>query len=518
MQTGAPAVQTPKPAGAGWPTWPLYLLLVLLFVYANSAVAVGQFSGEDEILQMRTSLHIVNSLMHPASLAQHKDTIYSLSTSSHPPLRFFMSALGLALLPMSEFALRFGAIWLSGLMVYLVLRLGAELGGKTVGLCAAFMVVCSGVFNWTSMAFGWSGIVCCLLQVSRIFNKGSFRAGHADFKKDYLYINLLLFIGFLINTGVVSVFAGCMLWYLVGNRKQSIATLIFIISPGLVYAGYYAYFFVLVPLALGGFDGTFVIFGQLRQNLVRSGWAHLNYDSFLENLEAINAYYLPYFSWLLLGGIVVQLYRRKRPEFIAYGLNALLWCFYLAGGTGQYFVLLFTALLPFGVWLMAERLGGRRLVWFTAGVCGLMLIWNWFVFIKVYQPLQYPHSLTDRLFAAPTRKHNVVYPYAQAGEELDRIFDKKPGLFVHDLGGSFHTYYYTDRGPSQPHSRFGGALGDSENQVRRDTMRGCFIWTPKPGSKTRAIVSRRQLCPDRVEQVKSYEQAGLWVYRTLPES
>jgi 4-amino-4-deoxy-L-arabinose transferase-like glycosyltransferase len=499
-----------------WLIWPVYLLLALLFVYSHSGVAIGQFSGEDEVLRMRTSLYIINSLQHPYNLMAHKDTIYNLSTVNQPPLRFLVITVGLLFLPMSEFALRFGAMLFSGLMVYLTLRLGTELGGRTVGLCSAFFVAASGVFNWTSMAFSWSVIVCCFLQMSRIFNRGSYHASHPRFYKDYLLINLLIFTAFLINTGVATVFAGCVLWHLVGNRRQGLKVLAFILSPGLLYALYYLYFFVFVPFAIGDFDGTFVVYGQLKQTLYRSGGAHLNYESFFNNLKELNAYYLPFVSWILLICSLVQLFLRKRPEFIAFSLYALIWSFYLANSTGQYFLLFYTALVPFGIWCLHERLKGKRLIYLTVGLCVLMMVWNYFLFLKPYKPQTYPKWLIDTAWAKTTRRHNIRRPYRQMGRDLDQVLSKD-GKFLHDLSGCFTAYYYTDSGPSYPHSKFAGALGRGQNDTVYDEDRGCYIWRPMAGSKVQAIVSQKKLCDDQVRLVKEYELTGIRLYEVTPK-
>lgn len=487
------------------------LLIGGLALLSHGAICTGQIL-QDEAEQWRFASRLIDAI--PSF-----DLIYFLKFMAlphHPPLRYFLSIPGILLFPHSEFGLRLGAILVSLYMTYQVMQLGRELGGEKVGVVSGALIAISPVYNWTSMAFGWSVIPVVLLHCVRLLRSKSTDLQTSEGTRVFLLVNSLVIVAFLTNTGCILFFVSTGLVYFVRNSRH-IGRLVKLFAPFVAfYALYYFVYFVAIPtVAASYFDPTTAIqeygvmdFGQLQQSVWRARGSHLNYSSFKENLRGINAHFFPYVSWAFLCFATYYLIRYEPLIALWLSLYTLAWSFYFSLVTNQYFLLVFIVMVPFAVAFISKKVGGRLFAVSMVILAILMAFWNYQMFLRPYgsDDPNFPAWLIAA-GKATGRMQNIKEPYDQIASDIDSLLiDGK--YFVHDLPGSFTIFYY-------PSGRYAGRLGIESNcpncPYRYVYDQGERCYRIGDGfDDVGIIVSDKEFCPQA--------DSGVRMARTYPNS
>jgi hypothetical protein len=484
--------------------------ILALAAISNFPLVSGQFRGEDEVLQLSVARTIV-SQVHPwQGFESLRLVANTFSVQDQPPMRFILALPGVALFPLSELGVRLIPIILSMVMTLQVVLVGRKLGGAAVGYCSGFLVSCSGVYNWTSMAFGWSLIVCMLLWSEELLIGAKFGLGDAGERRKFRQINGCLVIAFLVNTSFVLFFGSVMLVYAWFNRR-SLSKLIFSALPfGVFYFLYYIYFLFFIPWYAQHITGDPSMFGQLQHNLDRARYVYFGTAALVDNLRGLNAYVFPFFSWVLLILALFELARFHRSVLVWLAPFMLAWSFFLQVESQQYFVLCFIVLIPFAVWSCVRLLGNRTTIIAIAAALPWVMLWNYTIFIRPYPSLNGASDWLDAGWALATRRHNVVMPYAEIGRQLDRV----PGSFVHDIEGCFTLFYYTDRTGDpelKHHSRLLFLPLGKSPFLPGKSVDTCLL-APEIEPQVNAVVTRKTLFSDNFALWRQLEPSGLRLY------
>ena len=490
-------------------------LILLLAIASQFPLFRGQFDGEDETLQLHTVTRILNALRDwqvPASLFE---IIGALSTEPHPPLRFLISLPGVALLPGTELGLRLGAIILSVAMTWMAMSWGEALRGRAGRWIAGLYVATSGVYNWTSMAFAWSAICVCLFKMFIILKDASCKLADPAQRRVFHRLNLLCILMFLVSTGSLLFTVGLGLVYLRHNRP---ATVVRASLPHVgFYAAYYLYILVAAPWAYQLLTKRPLRSGQVTQNVARAGDTGLGLTSLGENLAGLNAYLLPFVSWLLLGFGAYVLWGTRKDLLLLVAPCVVAWSLVLRGATQQYFLLAVLPVIVTGVvtlFAVPRRSRVARTL-ATAGlvaILGSQALWNWHVFIRSYTETTYPWSSLRRFYALAERVHNIVHPYPELARDLDRLM-KPDERIASEVGGSFFMFYYNDNPRRLHHSRLARHL--SEADFRLDATH-CFRLITPVDPSTVVVLSRRTLCADQFRELREYPGSHIKLYLLAP--
>jgi hypothetical protein len=422
---------------------------------------------------------------------------------------------GVALLPGTELGLRLGAIILSVAMTWLAMAWGEVLRGRAGRWIAGLYVATSGIYNWTSMAFAWSAISVCLFAMFIMLKDASCHLGDPAERRVFHRLNLLCILMFLVSTGSLLFAVGLGLVYLRHNRPTAVVRAS--VPHVCFYAAYYLYFLVAAPWAYQLITTRPLRTGQATQNLARAGDTGLGLVSLRENLAGLNAYLLPFVSWLLLGVGVYVLWRIRKDLLLLVAPSAIAWSLVLRGATQQYFLL---AVLPIVVTGMVTLFAfpRRSRLAHTMAMVGLVAIlatqalWNWHFFIRPYTETTYPWSSLGRFYGLAERVHNIVHPYPQLAHDLDRLLTSHDRI-ASDVGGSFFMFYYNDDPRRLHSSRLSWHL--SEADFRPDAN-DCFRLTAPIDPATVAVVSRRPLCADQYRELREYPGSLIKLYLLSP--
>lgn len=473
----------------------------------NVSLAVTQFHGEDEPQQALAVARIAQALQHFDGLSSIARIGEVLTAADNPPLRYLLSLPGWLIAPHTEWGLRAAAVLASLVVVALVVALGAELGGRLVGYGAGLLVACSGVFAWISLAFGWSVIDIALLAAIRSLRHSSLdlRDG-AEMRRVYR-LTAWTAVAVLVNVGAILFFAGLALAYVPANRRRP-ARLVRAFAPGvLFYAGYYIFFAFVSPWALTRYWHGRVPSGQFAHGQGRVAHAALNVDSFLSNLQGLNAYVLPFASWALviLGAVWCARSERRVLAFLA--PFALAWSFVLEGDSQSYFLLCSIPLLPYGVAELVRVTRPRIATPLLAIMVGAVLAWSVALFVVRYTDSGYPRGVLAAAYATADRIPNVVEPYGEIAADLDR--ELRAGDRYAAVGaGAFPLFYAKRSGPLPTDPR---ALG-----VPTELVSGrCARFTAPRPRDVRAVVSDVPLCPSVAARVRRYRGSRLALYVLL---
>lgn len=481
-----------------------YVLIIGIAIFSNLPLVDGQFGGEDEASQLDFSSTILDNITHFKGSKSIVEISKTLAATYHPPLRYFLALPGMWLFPDTEFGLRFVSILISLFMTYQVIELGKDLGGQVVGFASGFLIAGSAVYNWTSMAFGWSVSVTMLILCIRLLRTTTFDLQDDTELRKFHKINLYLIVVFLINTGNILFVAMAGLFYLWKNRTRFRLLVLRYIPFGAFYTLYYGLFLVVVPRVCPKLFGFPSRFGQLHQNLVRAEQSHLNYDSFVSNLQGLNAYFFPFLGWGVL--LCALYYLLTREKFILLWIIPFLaaWSFYFAPNSQQYFILVFICILPFGVQFIYSKLGARPLI-FGSLLLGLLLgVWNYTMFIKEYEDTTYPHDYFELGYAKAERVHNIVQPYDTIGQDIDALLSEDGG-FIHDISGCFTMFYYDD-------TRYMGQFGSENFPTEYDALNACYALPSDLDSKIKIIVTTKPLCPETFQEKKRYKNSEIMLF------
>lgn len=386
-------------------------LVLVLALWSHLPVLTGPLVGQDEAEQLRLVSNLVYDLQ---TFDFSKDKlirlVYPLSTAPHPPLRYLLSAPGMALFPDTVLGLRLLAVLASLYMTWQVFLLGRELGGRGLGLAAAVLVAASGVYNWTSMAFAWGLATAMLIKALRLLREASLDLGAAAERRRLRRVLACLTVAFLINPGNLLLLAATAGLYLWANRRR-VGVVIRCATPFLLFfLLYYAYFFLAFPLYAHLVQGAPWPNGQLAHHLMRASGSGPNLSALAENLQTVNAYFLPYLSWLLLLAAGWHLWRHQRRLLLWWLPYALVWSLWMQGDTGQYFLLMFIALLPYGLAGLRQWLRGRAAVASVAAVALLVGGWNYLLFIRLEPGYTLARRLCTWGLARVERRHNYLKP------------------------------------------------------------------------------------------------------------
>jgi hypothetical protein len=483
------------------------IFLLFLFVvtaFSNIAVYGGQFTGEDESNQWVTTIRLIYSMNH-GDIGEFGRVML---LQDQPPLRYLLSIPGVMLWPHTEFGLRLVAILFSFVMTYQLYRLGVETGGEFVGVWSSLLIAASGVYNWTSMAFGWSITVVCMILVIRMLRSGPLLLDNPDGKKRFVRSNLLVMVMFLVNTGNILFFftlSAIVLWM---NRKNWKQGLFFTGMAALYYACYYIVFFGLAAR----FDPAGEPVGQLAHNLQRSNEILTGIGPLVANLQGINAYFFPYLAWLILGLSLFALVKRERIVLAWLSLYLLAWTFLFSVSTAQYFLLFFIAVFPFGLVELSRKLHPRQANFGYAFLLILVLLWNQQLFINRYgsDDPDYPTKLIRLGSAEITRQHNIYEPYTSIVGDLKPIL-RKGNFFVADVSGSFTTFYYRKDPVEEGDGNYAGLLESKKFPVVFDAVDQCY----QPGwvtSMVSVVVTKSDFCLGGIEKIYSYPRSKIRVY------
>lgn len=500
---------------AGMPrqmNWVVILGILLIASWSNMPLFDGQFHGEDEAGQLFDCQQIISALLHDPFPSAAIETGKILSFSYHPPLRRLLCLPGVLIFPNSEFGLRILAIIFSLFMTYQAIKLGGDIGGRLVGYLSGLFIACSAVYNWTSMAFGWSVTVSILIMTMRLLRKECLNVTQPEGVKAIHGINLLLIIAFLINTGNGLFFLSTITILIAANRAHWRELARHLAPYFLFYFAYIAYFFILVPfVALYRYGRDPTATGQLFQHLKRAE-GHLGYETLISNLEGVNAYFLPYMGLLLLALSLYYLTRYERRVLVWVSYFVLAWSFWFVHNTQQYFLLVFISVVPFGVNALVELTKSKRALLFSAFVFSISLVsWNYFLFHKKYGELDYPYILLEMGLGTAERIHNIVMPYEKIARDVE-TFIEDDGLFVHDISGSFSMFYYKDIVDELHHSMYAGQLGSESYSVRLDVDHDCYRISGLAGGNVKIAVTRRELCVDDYRYRIDYRSSRIKTY------
>jgi glycosyltransferase involved in cell wall biosynthesis len=488
--------------------WALAALISMVAIGNQIPMIHGQFRGEDELMQRWTSIQILNAYHSEGFVAGTKTMGGLLLNEYHPPLRFLLSLPGLILFPDIELGVRFGAILCSLVMVWMLGRLGTDVGGTTCGWLTAAFVACSGVFAWTSMAFGWSVTVVALAWAARRLMVAPLNLESAAGWSAFRFANIAVLIAFLINTGNILFFLGLLLLFAPWGEPWRAWRLLFrkSLSFILFYGLYYATISVFDMNREESHTG-----GQFLQNMTRLKGIHLGADSFMENIAGIQVYWLPLVGPLLLAIAVGTAWKQCRRILVWFAPFLLAWSFVLHGNSQQYFLLASLVLLPWGIagWICAMRKKGLMPI--SSVLLILTLLWNIAIFVRPYSENDHPAASLRRWGIRAERFHNLVVPYDAIARDVNSILVMKPGGLIHDLEGAFTGYYFLDIPALGSHSRNLEALGSSKFPII-PSGQNKWLLAGKAYDQIAVVVTRKELVSDRIIRSMSYPGSSIRVY------
>lgn len=488
----------------------IYIGILVLALLSNIPLYTGQFRGEDEALQLSAAGTILSDISPWQGFESIRRVANTFSIFEQPPVRYILTFAGTVLFPSSEFGTRFASIVISLIMTLQVVSLGRKLGGSAVGYISGLLIACSGFYNWTSMAFGWSVIVSMLLVVADRMLDATFDLSDQVERKRFRQINAAIAVAFLVNTGCVLFFGSIMLIYLCFNFRRMLKLILITLPFAFFYFAYYFYFLFFVSWYARTVVGDMTSFGQLRHNMDRAGSVYLSAHALIENLRGLNAYLLPFVSWILLALAVLEFARYRRMILVWFAPFMLAWSFLLQVQSQQYFILCFMVFIPFAVNSCVRMLGRTQTVVLMALVIPCVALWNYNVFIRIYRNFDESRVLLEKTFATASRQHNVRLPYEEAGSILDGI----PGKFAHDMEGCFTLFYYTDR-------KDGPELKEHSRRFLSKDGKPCILAGPVPGTcllgeefraEVNSVVTMRQLRDSDFVLLKECEPSGLRIY------
>jgi hypothetical protein len=490
-----------------------YVMLILLVAaFSNLPLIYGQFSGDDEPLLAWTCTKIANQFHDWKGIRSLINVGLIFSYDTQPPLRYLLALPGMIAFPGREFGFRAVSVLFSLLMTWQVIKLGKELGGLKVACVSGVVVAVSAIYNWTSMAFGWSVAVTMLILAMRTLRVASLNLADAVEIRNLLRVNLCLIVAFLINTGNILFFAMTALLYGWANRNRWRALIKPFAPIVYFYVLYYAYFIGFVSRYSVSVAGANKPQGQISQNAGRWAQAHLNVTSLLENLQTLNGHYVPYLAWVFFACAAAYLIKKELRVAIWLVPFVLAWSFFLIGNTGQYFILASVCGVPFAVAWLNEHLPHRAFTTVLIVLIATMASWNGIMFVKPYRQTDYPERILEWGYARRGYHHNVVLPWRRISADATRRLGED-GRFVDNVDGAFSLFYCKDDPRDFAHSRRAGRLGDISFPTSYDVQRRCLRIMFDPAiTRVRTVVTEQDLCAsDNVEKT-SYPGSRVKVY------
>lgn len=479
------------------------LFVLLIATISQWPLFWGQFHGEDEPMQLWSVVRMLEGGLKMAGQV--------LSLEYHPPLRFLLSIPGVVLFSKTELGVRFGAIALSLVMVWLVMEWASHtrrqgMSAQWARLIAGLVIATSAIFNWTSMAFGWSAIVCALLVVLISLIDSSFELSSPEERRGFHVANLALIVAFLTNTGCILLTAGLGLVYLIRNSRHLGRLIRAYLPYVLFYVLYYAYFFGVVPYLYQRLKGgPWRPVGQLLQNQARAGQTGVSLVPLAENLQGLNTYYLPFSAAIFAAVGAWLLWQRNRLLWLVLGPYVLAWSFLLKNNSQQYFLLATIPLVAMGAVQVLAR-------WPTVLITALFVAqaaWNGVVFWRPYSEQDYPHHVVRAVAGRPERHHNIVRPWREIATELESGLGPDD-RFASDVSGALIIAYFHDDWTQINHSKFVNVA--TKGEFSSDPT-GCERILPgELRSKAKALVTERKVCEGEYRELKAYPGSPLKLY------
>lgn len=495
----------------------LIILIVSIVAAAFASPILGaQFYGEDEVGVYITANWLAQSLMTG-------DWVTFLSVlvgSYHPPGRFLLATASFLLFGPSAFALRLPTVVLWAVTCVLAADIARRQAGPASGgagqlasLVTGVLLGASGLFSLEALGFG-HGVATFwgMLFIWWKVKHPTWNLVLRSARRQYLIGGIVIALGFLWFTSFLPIAGVYHLYYayravrqknIEKMRQYFLLTLPFIFF----YTAYYLIFLGLPQYALRhGIRDRAV--GQLHQNLARNQSAHLNVQSFIENMRGVNWYHLPFISWLLLVVGVVGQWRYSRPLFLLLTPYALLFSLYLVDNTPQHFLSYYIWLLPFAVaalWQWGKKHGRDwqgTVVCLLLAACVAAAAFGYVANRHRYTETAYPYYLEPAVWGQSKWRTNLVRPLPQIAADLSTLLGPSD-LWTVTIDGALPLYYFPDL-------RFVTV----ETSERAQSNGSCLELKLPELSRTslRAIVrSRQQLpfCSISLEKVLTYPESFL---------
>jgi 4-amino-4-deoxy-L-arabinose transferase-like glycosyltransferase len=489
----------------------MVIVMILVGVIAfmvGSNILDAFFSGEDEAMYIR----LCGAVSEYIRRGDLRNVYFALLYHDHPPLPILMVTPFIYLMGYNEAALRMPSVLLWVVSCLVAARVGYRLGGVRVGFLSGIFLAVSGIFDILALGFGEAAeVLFVLLFVGVLLDNFEWNLDTPPAQKKYLWGGIYLAAGYLFYSSTLPVIVA---YHLIFGFKMlkaefNLTTFWRYVQFTVPFAGFYLIYnaiFLGIP-AYDVYVFGFAPYGQLRQNLGRAG-ASLNIDSMFVNLRVMNAYVLPFISWIILAfGMYAQLRKNVYLFVILAGYGAI-WSFYLQGNTGQHFLAYFCWAVPFGIAYIDQLFRKRNNYVFSTiwlAILGLMVAWTYAIHLKTYTYDSYPRDLVSAVWGENLGWINNIYrPLRKIVGTLNDNLGSN-GKYLSLVDGALTLYYYPDESRSLD--------GTSHLKIRQDKNGRCF-WLPADvikANKLRAVVSyvNQDICPELVEVVNQYPGSNL---------
>ena len=429
-------------------SWKYVLLGIYLVSFSvASLIFSAQFHGEDELGVYITASWLVELIVQGDLFS----FLRILVGSYHPPGRFLLAVVSFILLGPSAFALRLPAVLIWAATCVLAADTARRLSGRVAGLIVGILLSVSGLYALQALGFG-HGVLTFWVMLFVWFKvrTPTWSLVSKTARRDYVIGGVILGLGFLWFTSLLPIAGMYHLYYAYKAVREKVVGRYLLITAGFFafYAIYYAIFLGIPWYAVeAGIRQRPV--GQLYQNLVRSGEARVNVESFVENLKGINWYHVPFISWVLLVAGIFWQWRCGREFLIILGPYALIFSFYLIGNTAQHFLSYYIWMVPFaiaGLWQFAHLRGQDwrgAMASFLIAICIASGLFGYVANTRRYTETDYPTWLQQSFFASGKWRTNLVRPLPQIAEDLSVVLGPED-LWTVTIDGPLSMYYFVD--------------------------------------------------------------------------
>jgi hypothetical protein len=493
-------------------SYSFYGVLVIILgagLYFALRPLTGYFRGETELSYLRHVSRIYHAIT-TFTLEGMVEAIGVLSAVHHPPLRYLLAIPGVILFGDNEIGVRFVAYCLLVPNFVLLFILGRKLGGNWVALFSSGLYILSGLHH-IELLYLFSFITFCYLCIAILLVDYSFRAHDLGKGLKFHFIFLILFIAFLHNTTNIVLMCGFFALHIfyVKNKNNVLWLITRALPWGVLVFGYYLYFLVIVPsVATYFFDGWYdEPFGQLRVMIGRVSMFVINIDSFLENLQFLNAYFIPYIGWPFFVFAICHGLKTHRNLTILFSGFILLWSFFLVHETWRYFLTTCIVLIPFGVAYVKSRVTTVGFKLIMSSFLVLVGVWTYSSTYKEYSVESYPYRLREIAYTGSPPTYNVIEPIHEMSKDMKALL-AGGYTYSHNMSESINLYFITEKF-YVPHA---GYVGKSDLVKMSNNSKECYR---VEGTPPTYFVSRDLMCEDQFDVEKQYSTSKLRIFRSL---
>jgi hypothetical protein len=323
-------------------------------------------------------------------------------------------------------------------------------------------------------------------------------------------VNAWAALAFLANTGAILLAVGTFLACLQSNLHRRSAILRAFAPVVAFYGAYFALFGYIAPWALSEYYDGPVGSGQATHGRSRLEAISPNIDSFLANLQGLNAYFLPFVSWSLVVLGVAYLIGRCPRILVFMTPFAFAWSFLLIGDTDQYFLLVAVTLIPFSIAAVVALVPRVAAGTLLAVATVALFAWTIALFLLPYRETEYP-TIFEHVYARAGRPPNVVEPYDEVRRDVDRLLQARQQYLARDEGSLPQFYLKADL-TSEVDARFAGFLGSGRYPIRFDADRACYRLAFAARAEVRLAITKLALCRDDAVAAARYDGSRLLVY------